>query len=297
MLISEDLRILPSNYSYHSSMRETMGLNWILAQNERSLVNVTLFRRRLSLPYIGSVNYKCKVRPRTGYADQERKKRYRSTLSLTSELGKGWVVNATSRPLYPRERDPVPIVQEAGYTLGSDWTPAEYLTSTRIQSPDSPARKESLSRPTVWTILPLNCTDPEDGSNKLLRNSLRCFNKQHDFIYRKTWLFSDTAVSTTYIAKQSCRRCIRCHHDSVTISRVLRSSSNLCLEKTCFLNLTDIWLHDSLQNQKSFLYSNLSESRHAPRLAQLPIQLARGGGALSPWGNTPGAWSRPFTPI
>jgi hypothetical protein len=26
----------------------------------------------------------------------------------------GWVVNATLRPLYPRERDPVPIVQEAG---------------------------------------------------------------------------------------------------------------------------------------------------------------------------------------
>jgi hypothetical protein len=25
----------------------------------------------------------------------------------------GWVVNATHRPLYPRERDPVPIVQEA----------------------------------------------------------------------------------------------------------------------------------------------------------------------------------------
>jgi hypothetical protein len=26
----------------------------------------------------------------------------------------GWVVNATFQPLYPRERDPVPIVQEAG---------------------------------------------------------------------------------------------------------------------------------------------------------------------------------------
>jgi hypothetical protein len=25
----------------------------------------------------------------------------------------GWVVNATPRPLYPRRRDPVPIVQEA----------------------------------------------------------------------------------------------------------------------------------------------------------------------------------------
>jgi hypothetical protein len=30
----------------------------------------------------------------------------------------GWVVNATPRPLYARERDPVPIVQEAGWAPG-----------------------------------------------------------------------------------------------------------------------------------------------------------------------------------
>ena len=27
---------------------------------------------------------------------------------------RGWLFNATPQPLYPRERDPVPIVQEAG---------------------------------------------------------------------------------------------------------------------------------------------------------------------------------------
>ena len=37
----------------------------------------------------------------------------------------GWQVNATSRPLYPRERGPVPIVQEAGWATGSVWTGAE----------------------------------------------------------------------------------------------------------------------------------------------------------------------------
>ena len=36
----------------------------------------------------------------------------------------GWVVNATPRPLYPRERDPVPIVEEAGWAPGSVWTGA-----------------------------------------------------------------------------------------------------------------------------------------------------------------------------
>jgi hypothetical protein len=35
------------------------------------------------------------------------------------------VVNATPRPLYPRERDPVPILQEAGWALGPVWTGAE----------------------------------------------------------------------------------------------------------------------------------------------------------------------------
>jgi len=36
------------------------------------------------------------------------------------------VVDATLRPLYPRERDPVPIVQEAGWAPGSVWTDAEF---------------------------------------------------------------------------------------------------------------------------------------------------------------------------
>jgi hypothetical protein len=31
----------------------------------------------------------------------------------------GWVVNATPQPLYSRERDSVPIVQEAGWAPGT----------------------------------------------------------------------------------------------------------------------------------------------------------------------------------
>ena len=51
------------------------------------------------------------VHPISGHEDPEGDQRYRSTLSLTSALDG---VNATPRPLYPRERDAVPIVQEAG---------------------------------------------------------------------------------------------------------------------------------------------------------------------------------------
>jgi hypothetical protein len=32
----------------------------------------------------------------------------------------GWVVNATLRPLYARERDPVPVVQEVGSASKAD---------------------------------------------------------------------------------------------------------------------------------------------------------------------------------
>jgi hypothetical protein len=39
-----------------------------------------------------------------------------------------WVVNATPRPLYPREGDPVPIVYVAGWAPGPVGTGAESLT-------------------------------------------------------------------------------------------------------------------------------------------------------------------------
>jgi len=55
------------------------------------------------------------------------------------------MVNATPRPLYPR-KDPVPIVQEAGWAPGLVWTDAENLSRTGIRFPDRPARSESLYR-------------------------------------------------------------------------------------------------------------------------------------------------------
>ena len=44
----------------------------------------------------------------------------------------GWVVNATPHPFYPRERDPVPTVQEAGWALGLGLTGAENLATPGI---------------------------------------------------------------------------------------------------------------------------------------------------------------------
>jgi hypothetical protein len=55
---------------------------------------------------------KGKVRLISCYEDAEGKKKYISTLSLTSVL-RVWVINDTPRPFYPQERIPVSIVQEA----------------------------------------------------------------------------------------------------------------------------------------------------------------------------------------
>ena len=47
----------------------------------------------------------------------------------------GWVVKAKPRPPYTRERNPVLIMQVAGWALGPVWTGAENLASTGIRSP------------------------------------------------------------------------------------------------------------------------------------------------------------------
>jgi len=39
-----------------------------------------------------------------------------------SHVRKEWLVSAMPRPLYPRERDKVPIVHEAKCALGPVWT-------------------------------------------------------------------------------------------------------------------------------------------------------------------------------
>jgi hypothetical protein len=66
---------------------------------------------------------------------------YSSTLSLTSSLD-GGMMNATPRQLYPRERDLVPIVMEAGWSKNRSGRVRKISTPTGIRSPDSPAHSE-----------------------------------------------------------------------------------------------------------------------------------------------------------
>jgi len=53
-------------------------------------------------------------------------------------------IYATPRPLYPRERDPVTVVQEAGWASESVWISVGNLTHPGIRSPNRPARSESV---------------------------------------------------------------------------------------------------------------------------------------------------------
>jgi hypothetical protein len=56
------------------------------------------------------------------------------------------MVNATPRPLYPQERDPVPILHEAGWATVSVWTGAENLGAIEIRSVDLPTCNKFLYR-------------------------------------------------------------------------------------------------------------------------------------------------------
>jgi hypothetical protein len=64
---------------------------------------------------------------------------------------RGWGVSSKPRPQFTSGRDPVPIVQEAGWAPGLVWTGAENFAPIRTRSPDRPALSESLYRLTYPT--------------------------------------------------------------------------------------------------------------------------------------------------
>ena len=65
---------------------------------------------------------------------------------LNHKTRRGWGVRVTPRPLFTPGKDPVPIVQEAGWVPGPVWTGAENLGTTGIRSPDRPDRSQLLYR-------------------------------------------------------------------------------------------------------------------------------------------------------
>jgi len=72
---------------------------------------------------------------------------------------RGWGVNVTPRPLFTPGKDPVPIVQEAGWAPRPVWTGAKNLASTGIRSPDRPARNNFLKMIVVCKYLAFGCSE------------------------------------------------------------------------------------------------------------------------------------------
>jgi len=71
---------------------------------------------------------------------------------------RGWGVSVTPRPLFTPVKDPVPIVQKAGWAPGSVWTGAENLAPPPgIRSPDSPARSQSIFYTQQFAALSIWC--------------------------------------------------------------------------------------------------------------------------------------------
>jgi hypothetical protein len=65
---------------------------------------------------------------------------------MTNGTRREWGVSVTFRPLFIPGKEPVSIVQEAGWAPGPVWTGVESLAPTGIRSPDRPARSRSLYR-------------------------------------------------------------------------------------------------------------------------------------------------------
>jgi hypothetical protein len=63
----------------------------------------------------GNITRKC--HPIRGHESTERESRSALSLTSLSDVG-GWVDNVMLRPLYAPERDPIPVVQEAGCAPG-----------------------------------------------------------------------------------------------------------------------------------------------------------------------------------
>ena len=76
-------------------------------------------------------------------------------LFLDHDIRRAWGISVTPRPLPTSGKDPVPIVQEAGWAPGPVWTGAENLAPTGIRCPDCPVHSQSLYRlhyPAYWDM-------------------------------------------------------------------------------------------------------------------------------------------------
>jgi hypothetical protein len=86
------------------------------------------------------------------------------------------VFSATPRPLYPQERDTVPIVQEAGLALGSGWTVQKVCI---LPGFDSRTIRPVATR---YTNYPIPATFPPGNESQMLPAAAKVSNIISDLI-------------------------------------------------------------------------------------------------------------------
>ena len=104
-----------------------------------------ILRYSWTLPHTFPLHGKSKNDPVTGPAVAQKVGRGIALLLHDCGTRRGWVVSSTPRPHFTPWKDPVPIVQGAGWAPGRVWTGGK-SRYTGIRSPDCLARSQSLYR-------------------------------------------------------------------------------------------------------------------------------------------------------
>ena len=138
--------------SLYIYIREVWGSNLelekyylITCKKNRSLLRWLVAGRSWFIQTVSQVKVKVKVKCTLVLAlrlctgrTAHRGSRGIALLFLDQGIRRMWGVSVTQRPLFSFGKDPVPIVQEAGWAPGPVWTSAEKLVLTGIRSPGPP---------------------------------------------------------------------------------------------------------------------------------------------------------------
>ena len=130
----------------------------------------------------------------------------------------GTATNTMALPPYPRERDPVPTVQESGWAPGTVWTYLHHQGS----NPKDPVRSKSLFRlrytapPRVVWYIGTNVSKPQISHN--LMTPIQSPNPLTFYSLLVTWC----TTSLTF------NNCTLCPHCICVFCIYLRTNSDLC---------------------------------------------------------------------
>ena len=115
---------------------------------------------------------------------------------------RGWGVSVTPRPFFTPGKDPVTIVQEAGWAPGPVWTGAENLAPTRIRSPDH-ARSNKYQ---IRTYLSPTDTFMQKSLTTIYEQSYNSQKKKktlHEYPQRKCWQNPPIACIMTTLVRET----------------------------------------------------------------------------------------------